>query len=140
MSLSARNKIVAGGGRVDVDRREEMGGDSDSQADRQNQLNEREAVRNGVKTPRDGDGPHDETTVSEVSGDITLDSIRDHMAHRGSTPDMVVSTVETSVVERDLGPGRVGTETVETVSRTVETVHISTSSTLVPGVVTNGVA
>ena len=139
MSLSARNKIVAGGGRVDVDRREEMG-DSDSQADRQNQLNEREAVRNGVKTPRDGDGPHDETTVSEVSGDITLDSIRDHMAHRGSTPDMVVSTVETSVVERDLGPGRVGTETVETVSRTVETVHISTSSTMVPGVVNNGVA
>ena len=68
MSLSARNRIVAGGGRVDLERRMETDGDSDSQADRQNMMNEREAVRNGVKTPREGgDGPHDETTVSEVS-------------------------------------------------------------------------
>ena len=140
MSLSARNKIVAGGGRIDVDRRDESGGDSDSQADRQNQLNEREAVRNGVKTPRDGDGPHDETTVSEVSGDITLDSIRDHIVREGSrTPDLTMSSMETTVVERDLGPGR--SETVETVSRTVETINVVTSSSIVPGVVTsNGVA
>ena len=69
MSLSARNRIVAGGGRVDLERRMETDGeDGDSQADRQNMMNEREAVRNGVKTPREGgDGPHDETTVSEVS-------------------------------------------------------------------------
>ena len=148
MSLSARNKIVAGGGRVDVDRREEMGGDTDSQADRQNQLNEREAVRNtGAKTPRDGDsGPHDETTVSEVSGDITLDSIRDHMpGHNvtvqregGATPEMVVaSSVETRVSTHDLGPGRLGTETVETVSRTVETIQVTSTT---QAVVTNGVA
>ena len=137
MSLSARNKIVAGGGRIDVDRRDENGAESDSQADRQNQLNEREAVRNGIKTPRDGEGPHDETTVSEVSGDITLDSIRDHMGREGGgTPDMTVSTVESSVVERELGGGRIGSETVETVSRTVETISVTTSSTMV----TNGVA
>ena len=137
MSLSARNKIVAGGGRIDVDRRDENGAESDSQADRQNQLNEREAVRNGIKTPRDGEGPHDETTVSEASGDITLDSIRDHMGREGGgTPDMTVSTVESSVVERELGGGRIGSETVETVSRTVETISVTTSSTMV----TNGVA
>ena len=144
MSLSARNKIVAGGGRVEVDRREEGGADSDSQADRQNQLNEREAVRNGVKTPREGEAPHDETTVSEVSGDITLDSIRDHMPgatrEGGGSPDMVVSSVETSVVERELGGGRLGTETVETVSRTVETIQVTSSSSIIAGVITNGVA
>ena len=152
MSLSARNKIVAGGGRVDVDRSEETGADSDSQADRQNQLNEREAVRHGVKTPRgEGEAPHDETTVSEVSGDITLDSIRDHMPNGGSTrdlrvsgdrasPDMVVSSVETRVEERELGGGRLGTETVETVSRTVETIQVTSTSSIVPGLVTNGVA
>ena len=97
-------------------------------------------MRNGVKTPRDGDGPHDETTVSEVSGDITLDSIRDHIVREGSrTPDLTMSSMETTVVERDLGPGR--SETVETVSRTVETINVVTSSSIVPGVVTsNGVA
>ena len=152
MSLSARNRIEAGGGRVDVDRSEETGADSDSQADRQNQLNEREAVRHGVKTPRgEGEAPHDETTVSEVSGDITLDSIRDHMPNGGSTrdlrvsgdrasPDMVVSSVETRVEERELGGGRLGTETVETVSRTVETIQVTSTSSIVPGLVTNGVA
>jgi len=150
MSLSARNMVGAGGGRVELDRRDENreGGDTDSQADRQNQQNEREAVRNGGKSsPRgEADGEHNETTVSEVSGDITLDSIRDHMGSRegGGTPDMVVSSVETSVVERDLGGGRMGQERVEVVSRTVETIEVTTSSSIVQGVVagsvvTNGV-
>ena len=142
MSLSARNKIGAGGGRVEVERREE-GGDTDSQADRQNQINEREAGRS-LKTPREGEGGHDETTVSEVSGDITLDSIRDHMGGRDgdrATPEMVVSSVETSVVERDLGPGR--QERIETVSRTVETLEVSSTTTFIPPpqpMQTNGVS
>ena len=77
-----------------------------------------------------------------MSGDITLDSIRDHMPHRegGGTPDMIMSSVETSLVERDLGGGRHGTETVETVSRTVETLQVTSTTNIVPGVVTNGVA
>jgi len=137
MSLSARNRIGAGGGRVEIDRREENGegGDTDSQADRQNQQNEREAVRNGSKEE------HNETTVSEVSGDITLDSIRDHMGSRegGGTPDMVVSGVETSVTERELGGGRVGQERVEVVSRTIETIEVTTSSSIVPGIVPGAV-
>merc|ERR1711872_708293 len=119
------------------------GGDTDSQADRQNQQNEREAVRNGVKSsPRgEADGEHNETTVSEVSGDITLDSIRDHMGSRegGGTPDMVVSSVETSVTERELGGGRVGQERVEVVSRTIETIEVTTSSSIVPGIVPGAV-
>jgi len=152
MSLSARNKIGAGGGRIEVDRRDEngVGGDTDSQADRQNQQNEREAVRNGEKSSprREGEGEHNETTVSEVSGDITLDSIRDHMGGRegSGTPDMVVSSVESTVVERELGGGRVGNERIEVVSRTVETIEVTTSNTIVQGsvgaaasVVTNGV-
>ena len=62
----------------------------------------------------------------------------------GGTPDMVVSSVETSVVERDLGGGRMGQERVEVVSRTVETIEVTTSSSIVQGVVagsvvTNGV-
>ena len=123
---------------------EEQGGDTDSQADRQNQINEREAGRN-IKTPREGgEGAHDETTVSEVSGDITLDSIRDHMGGRDgdrATPEMVVSSVETSVVERDLGHGR--QERVETVSRTVETIEVTSTTSIIappPPIASNGVS
>ena len=48
---------------------------------RQNRQNEREAGRGGKSPRENGDGdPHNETAMSEVSGDITLDSIRDHMS------------------------------------------------------------
>ena len=48
---------------------------------RQNRQNEMEAGRGGGKSPRgEGGDPHNETAMSEVSGDITLDSIRDHMS------------------------------------------------------------
>ena len=100
ISLSARHTVAAGGGRVEVERRdEEEGGegDTDSQADRweyinmknqnthlpvrQNRQNEREAGRGGKSPRENGDAdPHNETAMSEVSGDITLDSIRDHMS------------------------------------------------------------
>ena len=53
---------------------------------------------------------------------------------------MIMSSVETSLVERDLGGGQLGTETVETVSRTVETLQVTSTTNIVPGVVTNGVA
>ena len=43
-------------------------------------------------------------------------------------------------MERELGGGRLGTETVETVSRTVETIQVTSSSSIVAGVITNGVA
>ena len=48
---------------------------------RQNRQNEREAGRGGKSPRENGEGdPHNETAMSEVSGDITLDSIRDHMS------------------------------------------------------------
>ena len=44
---------------------------------RQNQLNEQQAQ--GSKSPVQANGdPHNETTVSEISADITLDSVKDH--------------------------------------------------------------
>ena len=88
------------------------------------------------------------TPAVQVSGDITLDSIRDHMSTtmRGSTGDVVASTsVERTVEEREvgcldscpccnlpsfqLGPGR--RETVETVSRTVETITQATTQVVI---------
>jgi len=145
ISLSARHTVAAGGGRVEVDRREEEEGgegDTDSQADRQNRQNEMEAGRGGGKSPRgEGGDPHNETAMSEVSGDITLDSIRDHMSAtlRSEGGDGVAATsTEVTVTERELGGGR--RETVETVSRTVETITLSTTQQVVPGnaLVANG--
>ena len=49
---------------------------------------------------------------------------------------MIMSSVETSLVTTDLGGGRMGTETVETVSRTVETLQVTSTSNIVPGIVT----
>ena len=55
-----------------VERREEGGeADTDSQADRQNRQNEREAGRGGVRNSHrengDSPDPHNETAMSEVS-------------------------------------------------------------------------
>merc|ERR1719483_634014 len=97
ISLSASNKVTPGGGKVVVETIELTNGDTDSQVDRQNQQNEREAHRDGVKSsPREERNVHNETTVSEVSGDLTLDSIRDHMSQTmrsdvGVGPDVVTS-------------------------------------------------
>merc|ERR1712130_371929 len=91
-------------------------------ADRQNRQNEREAGRGGKSPRENGDGggdPHNETAMSEVSGDITLDSIRDHMSAtlRSEGGDGVAATsTEVTVTERELGGGR--RETVETVCST----------------------
>ena len=43
---------------------------------RQNQLNEQQAQEN--KSPVANGDPHNETTVSEISADITIDSVKDH--------------------------------------------------------------
>jgi len=60
--------------------------DTDRQADEQNRQNEREAEQNGLQaraSPRSlGDEGLNETNISEASvasGDITLDSVRDHI-------------------------------------------------------------
>ena len=68
ISLSARNTVAAGGGRVVVERAGEGEGDTDSQADRQNRQNEREAGRGGGRSPRElGDSdPNNDTVMSEV--------------------------------------------------------------------------
>jgi len=155
ISLSARNTVTPGGGRVvvsrscdpltAVDREVELERDRES-ADRQNRINEREAANGERRSPSEAGetlSQHNETVGSEASGDITLDSIRDHMSstlRQGqggsnqetvsittiSAPDTVaVQSTEVSVVERDLGGGR--QETVETVSRTVETISVQTS-------------
>merc|ERR550532_2084593 len=42
---------------------------------RQNQLNEQQAQ--GTKSPVNGADPHNETTVSEISADITIDSVKE---------------------------------------------------------------
>ena len=64
---------------------------------------------------RSGDGDsHNETTVSEASqGDITLDSVKDHIV----TQALELTTTECVTGNR--------TERVETVSRTVETVSVT---------------
>ena len=69
---------------------------------RQNRQNEREAGRGGKSPRENGDGdPHNETAMSEVSGDITLDSIRDHMSAtlRSEGGDGVAAT-STEVVDQ----------------------------------------
>ena len=71
---------------------------------RQNRQNEMEAGRGGGKSPRgEGGDPHNETAMSEVSGDITLDSIRDHMSAtlRSEGGDGVAAT-STEVVGKRL--------------------------------------
>lgn len=72
ISLSARNTVAAGGGRVVVERAGEGEGDTDSQADRQNRQNEREAGRGGGKSPRElGDSdPNNDTVMSEVGRQV----------------------------------------------------------------------
>lgn len=46
---------------------------------RQNQLNEQQAQgTSGSKSPMINGDPHNETTISEISADITLDSVKDH--------------------------------------------------------------
>ena len=55
---------------------------------------------------------HNETTVSEASGDITLDSVKDHM---------VSQSVEINSIETPSGSR---TERIETISRTMESVSI----------------
>jgi len=94
--------------------------DTDRQADLQNRQNEREAEQNGLQpraSPRslgdEGAGDtHNETTVSEASGDITLDSVKDHM---------VSQSVEINSIETPSGSR---TERIETISRTMESVSI----------------
>lgn len=81
--------------------------DTDRQADEQNRQNEREAEQNGLQarasprsvggTGEDGPDSHNETNISEASvasGDITLDSVRDHIISQG---------IETSVSETVIG-------------------------------------
>jgi len=55
---------------------------------------------------------HNETTTSEASGDITLDSVKDHIVSQS----LEISTIETA--------GGTRTERVETVSRIVESVSV----------------
>ena len=84
------------------------------------------------RSPREENGEshdaHNDTTVSEVSADITVDSVKDHIG--GS---VVMVAVETRTEET---PGGSRSERVETVSRTVETTVVQTTSHVVPGVVT----
>ena len=78
--------------------------DTDRQADEQNRQNEREAEQNGLQaraSPRSvGDelqDSHNETNISEASvasGDITLDSVKDHI---------VSQSIETSATETVIG-------------------------------------
>jgi len=158
VSVSVNNKLSSGG-RVEVPPGARIGSelppgepqDNDSAADRQNQQNEVNEAGERMQSPRspreDGPDPsdaHNDTTVSEVSADITMDSVKDHMgAH---SPGNVVSvTVESNTVET---AGGSRSERVETVSRTMETVIVHTTSHVVPGnqvaetatppVVTNG--
>lgn len=60
-----------------------MSTDDDSEAAtvaRQNQLNEQQAQGTASKSPvvNGAADPHNETTISEISADITLDSVKDH--------------------------------------------------------------
>jgi len=66
---------------------------------RQNQLNEQQAQ--GVKSPVSNGDPHNDTTVSDISADITLDSVRDHTMSQQQLLDttMSSSTSKTSIKE-----------------------------------------
>jgi len=95
--------------------------ETDRQADLQNRQNEREVEQNGPQaraSPRSlGDeqpqDTHNETTVSDASGDITLDSVKDHIVSQTTE----ISTTETAAGLR--------TERIETISRTVESVSVT---------------
>jgi len=150
----AVNNTLSSGGRVEVPLGARLGtelppgepADNDTAADRQNQQNEVNEAGDNRPSPRspreDGPDPpdsHNDTTVSEVSADITMDSVKDHMGG-----NIVSVAVETNVVET---AGGSRSERVETVSRTMETVIVHTTSHVVPGnavaettsaVVTNG--
>ena len=63
---------------------------------------------------------HNETGVSEASGDITLDSVKDHMMSQS----VEIHTTET--------PTSLRTERVETVSRTMESVSVVRSQLAPP--------
>jgi hypothetical protein len=64
---------------------------------------------------------HNETTTSEASGDITLDSVKDHIVSQS----LEISTIETAGGSR--------TERVETVSRIVESVSVVRTQQIVAG-------
>jgi predicted GTPase len=64
---------------------------------------------------------HNETTISEASGDITLDSVKDHIVSQS----LEISTIETA--------GGTRTERVETVSRTVESVSVVRTQQILVG-------
>lgn len=110
---------------------EEPATETDRQADLQNRQNEREAEQNGTQarsSPRslgdDGgllNDTHNETTISEASGDITLDSVKDHIVSQS----LEISTVETA--------GGTRTERVETISRTVESVSVVRTQQILVG-------
>ena len=63
---------------------------------------------------------HNETNISEASGDITLDSVKDHM---------VSQSVEINFIETPTGSR---TERIETISRTMESVSIRTQQLVTP--------
>merc|ERR1711881_686590 len=57
---------------------------------RQNQLNEQQAQ--GVKSPVSNGDPHNDTTVSDISADISLDSVRDHTMSQQQLLDTTMSS------------------------------------------------
>merc|ERR1711976_592344 len=58
---------------------------------RQNQLNEQQAQ--GSKSPvTNGTDPHNETTVSEISADITIDSVKDHTVSQQQLLDSTMTS------------------------------------------------
>ena len=63
---------------------------------------------------------HNETNISEASGDITLDSVKDHM---------VSQSLEINITETPSGSRM---ERIETISRTMESVSIRTQQLVTP--------
>merc|ERR1711953_816518 len=63
---------------------------------RQNQLNEQQAQ--GTKSPVHGADPHNETTVSEISADITIDSVKDHTMSQQQLDSTMTSTTSKSSI------------------------------------------
>merc|ERR1719225_1110178 len=65
---------------------------------RQNQLNEQQAQ--GNKSPVANGDPHNETTISEISADITIDSVKDHtMAQQQLLDSTMTSTTSKSSIK-----------------------------------------
>merc|ERR1712029_1264773 len=62
---------------------------------RQNQLNEQQAQ--GTKSPVNGADPH-KTTVSEISADITIDSVKDHTMSQQQLDSTMTSTTSKSSI------------------------------------------